>query len=335
MDGEYRRRLTRTRLGIGAIGLIIVAGTLGYVSIEGWSVADSLYMVVITLSTVGFREVAPLSPLGRYWTIGLIITGIVAVASVAANFSRLALEGELRHLVGRRRMDKEITRLRDHFIICGYGRVGKEVASNLRSENLPIVVIDIKADALDELAEMRVPHIAGNAVDEAVLLLAGLPRARGLLLTLSNEADNVYVTLLAKDLRRNLLVVARSISEQGERRLVAAGADRVVSPERIGATAMSNSVLRPTVVEFVGIATGHENLELQLEEQPLSAGSKFVGRSIQECNIRHRYGLIVAGLVTSEGKMVFNPAPDYLLLADTTLIMLGKRDDLARFAEAT
>ena len=334
LEVEYQRRLRGTRQGVAAIGAIILAATAGYRLIEGWSLTDSLYMVFITLSTVGFREVHPLSPAGQYLTIGLILTGVASFAYVAANFSRLVVEGELRKLVGRRRMQKELSRLRDHFIICGFGRVGSQICRNLRAESVPIVVIDVDANALDALPEASVPFIHGDAVDEANLLAAGLPRARGLLLTLSNEADNVYVTLLAKDLHRDILVVARSISEQGERRLYAAGADRVVSPERIGATSMSNSVLRPTVVEFTETVARH-NLELQLEEHLIPAGSSLDGRTIQECRIRSEFGLMVVGVVPPEGEMIFNPEPGTPLQAGATLIMLGRREDLVRFAAVT
>lgn len=335
LEFEYRRRLRGTRQGVGAIGIIILAATAGYHLIEGWPLTDSLYMVLITLSTVGFGEVHPLSPAGKYVTVGLILTGVASVAYVAANFSRLVVEGELRQLVGRRRMHKELAEIRHHFIICGLGRVGREVCRNLRAENVPVVVIDIDAQALDSLTQDSVPFVHGDAVDETSLLAAGLPRARGLLLTLANEADNVYVTLLAKDLRQDLQVVARSISEQGERRLYAAGADRVISPERIGAISMSNSVLRPTVVDFTESAVGHQNLELQLEEHLIPAGSWLEGRTIQECRIRSKFGIMVVGVVPPEGEMIFNPEPDTPLQAGATLIMLGRREDLVRFTDAT
>ncbi len=198
---EYRRRLGSAWLAAAAILAIVLLGVAGYTILEGWPLGDSLYMVIITLSTVGFREVRPLSPAGQYLTIFLILTGVATFAYAAASFARLAIEGELRRLVGRRRMDKEIARLEGHFIICGFGRVGRAVARNLRAEGSSIVVIDAGSDAVEQLRLADVPFVQGNAVDEVVLLKAGLPRARGLLLTLSNEADNVYVTLLAKDLR--------------------------------------------------------------------------------------------------------------------------------------
>lgn len=335
LEAEYRRRLRGARLGLLGIAIIVVLGTLGYSMLEGWPLGDSLYMVMITLSTVGFREVHELSGSGRMLTVLLIFTGVASFAYVAANFARLAIEGGLRDLVGRRRMDKEIARLHNHFIVCGFGRVGSEICGNLIAENVRVVVVELDPTVIDTHSAKSAPFVVGDAVEESVLRAAGLDSARGLLLTLSNEADNVYVTLLVKDLRPELLVIARGISEQGERRLLAAGADRVVSPERIGATAMSNSALRPTVVDFAEIATAHHNLELQLEEQQISEASELVGRSIAECGIRQRFGIIVAAVVTAEGEMLFNPEPQYSFEAGATLIILGKREDLARFATAT
>lgn len=333
--GEFRRRLRNARAGLAAIFFIGTLGVVGYVRLEGWRAEEALYMVVITLSTVGFREVAELSPAGRWFTMGLILTGVAAFAYTAANFSMLLIEGELRQVLARRRMQRTISALRDHFIVCGYGRVGREVCGNLRAEGLPLVVIEQDAAALEPLVDTEVAQVQGDATDERTLLAAGLERARALLLTLSSEADNVYVTLLAKDLRPDVLVVARSITEQGERRLRAAGADHVVSPERIGASAMSNSALRPTVVRFAEVATTSSSLELQLDEQTLDPGSELVGRTIEECNIRRAFGLIVVGLVTPDGRMVFNPPAEQRLAAGSTLILLGKRQDLRRFAAAT
>lgn len=334
-EAAYLARLHGVRVGILAILLIVIGGTAGYMLVEGWPVGDSLYMVIVTLSTVGFGEVQPLGPAGRVLTSFLILTGVTAFAYVAASFARLIVEGELQRVVGRRRMEKEIVRLKDHFILCGYGRVGREVCRNLRSDGVRVVVIDRSSETLAELADDDIPFIRGDAVEEDVLMEAGLDRARGLVLTLSNEADNVYVTLLARDLRTDLLVIARSVSSQGERRLVAAGADRVVSPERIGARSISNSVTRPSTVEFTEIVTAHENLELQLEEVCLSTESSLVGRSIEECNIRRNFGLIVVAILTPGDEMMFNPPPGHRLTADSTLVVLGRREDLRRFDNAT
>lgn len=335
VEWQYQRQLRATKLGLVMLGLIAVGGTAGYMALERWTFGDSLYMVIITLSTVGFREIRQLSDPGRYLTATLIVTGLGTLAYVGAAFTRLVVEGELQFVLGRRRMDKEISRLVDHFIVCGYGRVGREVCRNLQADDVPFVVIDVDPEALDDLSSGDIPHVQGNAIEEAVLERAGIDRARGLLLTLSNEADNVYVTLLAKERRRDLPIIARSITEQGERRLVAAGVNRVVSPERIGARSMSNFATRPSTVEFTEIITARQNLGLQLEEQRLGETSQMAGKSIEECRIRRDFGLIVVGILTPEKDMIFNPSPAYRLEAGSTLIMLGRQEDLRRFASLT
>lgn len=334
LELTYRSHLRALRFGLTAIVLLIVGGTAGYVLVEGWTLIESIYMVVITLSTVGFAETRPLSDAGRALTIGLIVTGVGTFAFVAAAFSRLIVEGELRDVLGRRRMDREISALDRHVIVCGFGRVGREVARNLRADDVPVVIVDVSEDAADAAAELNLPFVRGNAVDEEVLDSAGLDRATGLLLTLSNEADNVYVTLLAKERRRDLTIIARSITEQGERRLRAAGVSRVVSPERIGALSMSNTVTRPSTVKFTEVVTTRENFDLQLEEIKLTAASALLGKSIEECNIRRNFGLIVVGILTGEEDMVFNPPPDYRLQSGATLIVLGRAKDLGRFRGA-
>lgn len=314
--------------------LLILGGTAGYMMVEGWPLFESLYMVVITLSTVGFAETRPLSDTGRVLTIGLIVTGVGTFAFVAAAFSRMIVEGELRDVLGRRRMDREIAALDNHVIVCGFGRVGREVARNLLADDVSLVIVDVSEEAADAAAEMNLPFVRGDAVDEEVLDSAGLVRARGLLLTLSNEADNVYVTLLAKERRRDLQIIARSITEQGERRLRAAGANRVVSPERIGALSMSNTVTRPSTVRFTEAVTQREEFDLQLEEIKLTGSSALLDKSIEECNIRRNFGLIVVGILTEPGDMVFNPPPTYRLESGSTLIVLGRAEDLKRFRSA-
>ncbi len=323
-----------TRLGVVAIALILTAGTAGYMIVERWTLVDSLYMVILTLSTVGFQEVRPLGTGGRFLTMTLILTGASAFLYVAAMLSRLAIEGDLRRVVGRRRMDKEISNLTAHYIICGYGRVGREACRHLVADGVAVLVVDNDAEALGDPAAAGIPYLHGNAVEESVLRAAGIERARGLLLTLSHEADNLYVTLLARDICTGLQIIARSVTEQGDRRLLAASADRVVSPERIGARSMSNSVTRPHTVDFTDTVTTSQGLDLQLDEFSVPAGSSLIGKSIEQCNIRRDFGLIVVGVMGTGGEMKFNPAPGYQLEADSILIVLGKRDDVTRFARS-
>lgn len=316
------------------IAALMVAGTAAYRWVEGWSLLDSIYMVVITLSTVGFREVRNLSPAGQVITMGIILVGLVAISVAVGSFSRMLLEGEIRRVLGRRRMEKELSKLRDHYIICGYGRVGRIVCRELQEEGVSVVVIDA-----DERATQRADadghlYVLGEATEEETLEAAGIERAKGLVLALPDEADNVYVTLLAKDVRPDLYVLARGISDNGERRLLAAGADRVISPNIIGGHRLAQAVLRPSVVEFVDIVTGRRHLELQLDELKVPEGSQFADRTIGECDVRRNYGLVVVGIIAPDGKMTFNPAPDDRIPVGSTLIVLGHRENLDRFAES-
>ena len=311
---------------------VIALAIFGYMTLEGWSLADSLYMVVITLSTVGYGEIRPLSPTGRVVTLALIVGGMTALAYGAGAFSRIVVEGELRRVLGRRKMDRQISKLCEHFVICGYGRVGKNVCADLIAEGLEVVVVESDEHVVQQHVSDPVMFVVGDATEDEVLDSAGIRKARGLILALSNEVDNVYVTLLARESFPDLQILARGSTDRGQQRLRAAGADRVVSPERMGARELAQSVLRPTVVEFIKLATAHENIELQIDEQSIGEDSQLVGQTIAACDVRRKFGLIVVGVMTRDGEMSFNPAPEHRIEARSTLVLLGRKTDLQRFA---
>lgn len=325
---------TMVRLALAMLLLAVVAGTLTYSRIESWSLFDSFYMVVVTLSTVGYREVHPLSESGKLITVGLIGFGLASLTLLGASVTRLILEGELRSVVGKHKMERDITKLSEHYIVCGYGRVGRVVCQELAKAHAPFVVVD-KSDAMEERIEED-GHLVwrGEATEEETLLAAGLERAKGVILALPNEADNVYVTLLAKDLCPNVFILARAISDHGDRRLKAAGADRVVSPNLIGGYRMAHSVLHPSVVEFIDIVSGHAEMEeLELQELAVPESSSFAGLTIGESDIRRRFELLVVGRVSSDGTVAFNPAPTDTIEPGSMLIVLGHRANLDRFVQ--
>ena len=286
------------------------------------------------MSTVGYREVQPLSDLGKIVTIGVIGFGLVALMLLGTGVSRLILEGELRRAVGKRKMERDINKLSDHYIVCGYGRVGRVVCGELAKSGVAFVVVDSSEAMGDRIENDGFLFWRGDATEEATLLGAGIERSKGAILALPNEADNVYVTLLAKEIDPDLFVLARSISDHGDRRLKAAGADRVVSPNIIGGYRMAHSVLHPSVVEFIDIVSGNANVE-ELEIQAISVpeGSKLTGRTIEEMDIRRRYGLLVVGRQRRDGSVAFNPSPNDAIEAGSMLIVLGHRGDLDRFVD--
>jgi voltage-gated potassium channel len=322
-------------LALAMLVVAIVGGSLAYRQVEGWPLFDSFYMVVVTLSTVGYREVHPLSESGKLITVGLIGFGLASLTLLGASVTRLILEGELRNVLGKHKMERDITKLRDHYIICGYGRVGRVVCQELAKASAPFVVVD-SSEAMEERIEADGYLVwRGNATEEDTLRAAGLERAKGIILALPSEADNVYVTLLAKDLCPSVFILARSISDHGDRRLKAAGADRVVSPNLIGGYRMAHSILHPSVVEFIDIVSGHAEMEeLEVQELVVPENSSLAGVSIGESDIRRRFELLVVGRVRSDGAVAFNPAPTDTIEAGSMLIVLGRRADLDRFAEA-
>ncbi len=323
------------RLALAMLVTVIVAGAWAYHVFEGSSLFDSFYMVVITLSTVGYREVVPLSDVGKLITIAVIGFGLGAITLLGASVTRLILEGELQDVVGKRKMARDIHKLSNHYIVCGFGRVGRVVCNELRKAGASFVVIDNNEAMAGRIEEEGYLVWEGDATEESTLEAVGIHRSKGVILALPSEADNVYVTLLAKDLHPDCFVLARAISDHGDRRLLAAGADRVVSPNIIGGLRMAHSVLHPSVVEFIDIVSGHVEMEeLELQEISVPAGADIAGKTIGESEIRRRFGLMIVGRLTGDGSVAFNPAPADTIDAGSVLIVLGRRDDLGRFADS-
>lgn len=325
---------TMLRLAVIMLCATVVAGSVAYHYVEGWSALDSVYMVVITLSTVGYREVSPLSDAGKLVTIGVIGIGLASMTLLVASVTRLILEGELQAVIGKRRMKRDITSLSSHYIVCGYGRVGRVVCRELAKAEAAFVVVDSSESMTERIESDGFLVCPGDATEERTLVSAGLHRCKGVILALPSEADNVYVTLLAKDLCPQVFVLARAISDHGDRRLKAAGADRVVSPNIIGGYRMAHSVLHPSVMEFIDIVSGNtEVAELEMQELVVLDRSPLVGKTIGESDIRQRFGLLVVGKHEPGGSVAFNPAPTDTIEAGSMLIVLGRRSDLDRFAD--
>jgi voltage-gated potassium channel len=310
--------------------VLLVLGTEGYHAIEGWSYADALYMTVITLTTVGFAEVHELSPAGRIFTMFLCLGGIFTLLYAATEMIRTVVSGELQEILGRRKMERSLAALRDHLIVCGFGRMGRLVCQEFSREQLPYVVIDKQAELLEGFA---LPHgiaLHGDATSDEVLKHAGIERARAVVTVLASDADNLYITLSARLLNERLFIVARAEEAGCDEKLRRAGANRVVSPYQIGGARVAQAVLRPTVVDFIELATKTEHFDLQIEETQISPRSPLAGTMLQDSRLRQDFGVIVVAIKKASGKMVFNPSPDMVLEAGDILIAIGDREHLDR-----
>ena len=288
-DAPSTRRLWPPLL---ALAVATMVGTVGYRLIEGAPWGDALFMTFITLSTVGYGEVVPLSPAGRVFTMVLIALGMTLVFAAVGAWVRVLFEGELENALGRRRIRKVLQSKSGHFIICGYGRFGRRVVQELRDRGEAFVVIDPSVDIPPEVLSIR-----GDATDETVLRHAGIERAKGLLTALPSDADNVYVTLTAKELNPALFVVSRCESESGEGRLRRAGADRVVAPYAIGGHRMVELALHPMLVEFGDVLTTDRGQHMSVAEITVGAGSALEGASGTPTAILGRYGVMPIGVL--------------------------------------
>lgn len=323
---ELRKRLV---LSAALIALIVSFGTIGYMGIEGWNFIDSLYMTIITLTTVGFKEVNDLSLSGRIFTIVLLIVGVGTVFYTLGIGAKIIVEGELQEVYGRRRLEKKLKDLRDHYIVCGYGRMGKIVARELKHEKLKFVVMEKNEALLDSDEKNETLIIQGDATSDDLLKKAGIERAKCLISVLSTDAENLYVVLSARVLKPDLLIVARAGEEGSEQKLLRAGADRVVSPYHIGGLRMAHSVLKPAVVDFIEFATKSGNIDLQIEEITIREGSQLVNLSLDECGIGRDLGIIIVAIKQKTGEMKFNPTFRTAIQAGDTLIAVGETSKLA------
>jgi voltage-gated potassium channel len=315
--------------------VLLVGGTVGYRVIEGptWSWFDAFYMTSITLTTVGFLEVHELSIAGRMFTVFLCFGGIFTLFYTATEFIRAVVSGELREALGRQRMEEVLGRLKDHIVVCGYGRMGRFVCEQFERQRLRYVVIDRRPDLPSAGTFVTGIPLVGDATSDEVLKHAGVARAKALITVLSSDADNLYITLSARLLNERLTIVARAEEADAQAKLTRVGANRVVSPYLIGGARVAQAVLRPAVLDFIELATQREHLDLQIEETALAAGSRLVGRTLEESQLRQDLGVIVVAVKRPGGEMVFNP-PGYLRLeAGDTLIALGHRQNLDRLDE--
>ncbi|ABB30312.1 TrkA-N domain protein [Geobacter metallireducens RCH3] len=312
------------KISIAVLLLLVSVGTAGYMAIEGWQFLDALYMTVITLGTVGFKEVHDLSNAGKIFTIGLIIFGVSVLGYIVGSLAQIMFEGQIQRIIGRKKVERKIEALHDHYIICGFGRIGALICREFAAKPMPFLVIEKHPEVHEKLHHEEYLHIRGDATEDETLLRAGIKRAKGLISVVTSDTENVYITLTARGLNPDLFILARSGEEGSELKLKRAGANKVVSPYVIGGSRMAQAILRPNVVDFIEIATGREHLDLQMEEIQIPEKSAFIGENLVTSGFRKETGVIIVGIKKASGKMVFNPNPHTKIEALDTLIVLGE-----------
>ncbi len=311
--------------------LMVAFGTAGYMILEGWSFLDAFYMTVITLTTVGYREVHELSFGGTIFTIVLIIGGVGTFFYAITAGGQIILEGELSQIFGRRRLEKKIKELRGHQIICGYGRMGKIIAREFQGEGVKFVVIEKSPPPAEEREGILM--LEGDATRDSILKEAGVERASGLVSVLPSDAENLFVVLSARGLNADLLIVARAGEEGSEQKLLRAGATKVVSPYHIGGLRMAHTVVKPTVVDFLEFATRSGNLELQIQEIQVQEGSNLIGMTLEECGIGRDLGVIIVAIKQQAGETRFNPTFRSRVGVGDTMIAMGEKSKLSVLEE--
>ncbi|KIX11317.1 potassium channel family protein [Dethiosulfatarculus sandiegensis] len=309
---------------------VMMAGTVGYMVFEGWSFLDALYMTSITVSTVGFGETHALSQGGRFFTIFLIFSGVGVVFYILTQVTQMVVEGKIRQVMGRKNLQRRIRSLKGHYIICGYGRIGSMVTEMLVNKGVPVVILDTSQEITTRLEEQGILYVLGSATEDENLLAAGLDRAKGLVATVSSDADNVYIVLTAKGIRPDIFVIARATEPGSERKLKRAGANKVVSPYFIGARRIAQTVIRPSVADFIDLTFHNADVALSMEELLVGKNTDLAGIPLKDSGIRQKLNLIILAIKKPDEQMIFNPDADTVLEIGDTLIAMGSKASMTK-----
>lgn len=323
---EYLKKLL---IVFRAFIAIIIIGIIGFMYIEKYDLMKAAWLTITTLATVGYGNFVPETVTGQIFNLLLIIVGVGVVAYTLGEFVGLVVEGHLRDIMGRRQMYKKIARIGEHIIICGAGRIGENVINRLSQENVAFVVVDKDEKVARKLVEDGYLVIQGDASDDSILEQAGIKRARGLIAALSNDADNVFVTLTAKGLNPSLFVVARAGQKETEGKLKRAGADRVILPAAIGGVKMAAVVLRPFITDFVDTVLHETAMPLEIEEIRVNSSSELVGKAIKCSRVKEESGALIIAIKRGE-QLLTNPSVEEIIQEGDELIVIGSTEQLAR-----
>jgi voltage-gated potassium channel len=309
--------------------LFLAGGTVGYMIIEGWSLIESIYMTVITLTTVGFGEVHPLSRTGHIFTILLVVIGASFFLYIAGSLVQFMVEGRIRDILGRRTLNKKIESIKNHYIICGYGRIGQVLYKHIQAnQQIKAVVIEKNPELISRLESDNILYISGDASDEDTLLKAGIKKAKTLIAVLATDIDNVFLVLTARQLNPNIHIMARAGSQRAKSKLKAAGANHVESPYDTGAVSMAQRILRPSVSSFLDLVFDYNLKDIQMEEFPVIPGSPFANVMLKDSGLRQKFNLIIVAIKRPDGNMIFNPSFETVMNVGDTLIAMGKTENL-------
>lgn len=329
MNGD-KHTTAQIRMAVFILLGIIFTGTGGYVIIEEWPIFDALYMTIISITTTGYKEIRDLSTPGRLFTIFIIASGVITLAYIAGKAAQFLIRF---YMTQRRKMKRKINSLKNHYIICGYGRMGRIIVEGLREAGIPFVIIEKEREISESLADINFLHIQGDATSDESLQEAGIERAKGIVTVLPTDAENVFTTLSARGVNPELFIVARAVAAETEEKLRRAGANRVVKPLEIAANRMVHLLIRPGVMDFIDLVIRGTSVDLKIEEIPIRARSPMIDRKISEFINRRNLNMLVIGIYRSDGSFVYNPTADDLIKEGDKLIAMGKQDDFATLRE--
>lgn len=322
----------RVRLGMAILAcVVLIAVPVYHFAAPDLDWVESIWLVLITISSVGLSERSELSPQLQLFTVLVIVFGLSATMYTFGGFIQMMTEGEIERALGRRRMTHGIERLKDHIVLCGFGRIGTVLAHQLGRQKQPFVIVESETGVVEEIADLKYLLVVGDATEETTLVAAGVERARALVTSLPSDADNVFITLTARNLNPDIMIISRAEFASSETKLMQAGANRVVMPSTIGAHRMTRMITRPTTANLMERVVDESSLGIEMDEIKVPAECRLVGVTVADAEAHRRHGLLFVAVEHASSDMLFNPGGSYTFQADDTVIVMGKAEDIGRF----